>query len=335
MVQVNKLEWLLFFYSIPASPVNNRMKIWRKLLKTGAVQLKGGVYILPYSEERHEALQWLLAELPELKGEGLLLRTDSIEPLQQQEIVALFDEQRRQQYQELAGRVDEFAGRLRNLQKGGSDRRSTSLFRQYERLQADLLAIRQRDFFDSETGRELSERLAALRRGLEELGATGRKTDSRVSATLPDRRDIADFTGLTWLTRRRPFVDRMASAWLIRRFIDPGAVFAFSDEEGLSATRGGREVSFDVRQGDFTHVDDLCTFEVLIHSFGLADRGLSRLAEIVHDIDIKDGRFAAAEAPTVELIIRGIRNLNLPDQETLEQGMAVFEALYRSLNENI
>ena len=93
MVQDNNLEWLLFFYSIPASPVNNRMKIWRKLLKTGAVQLKGGVYILPYSEERHEALQWLLAELPELKGEGLLLRADSIEPLQQREIVARADAQ--------------------------------------------------------------------------------------------------------------------------------------------------------------------------------------------------------------------------------------------------
>lgn len=335
MVQVNKLEWLLFFYSIPANPVNNRMKIWRKLLKTGAVQLKGGVYILPYSEERHEALQWLLAELPELKGEGLLLRADSIEPLQQREIVALFDEQRRQQYHELAGKVDEFAGRLRNLHKGGSDRRPTSLFRQYEKLQADFLGIRQRDFFDSEPGRELSERLAALRRDLEDLGATGRKTGRGTAAQQLARLDRADFTGLTWLTRRRPFVDRMASAWLVRRFIDPAAVFAFRDEAELAQAKGEREVSFDVRQGDFTHVDDLCTFEVLIESFGLADRGLIRLAEIVHDIDIKDGRFAAAEAPTVELIIRGIRNRNLPDQEALEQGMAVFEALYRSLNEHI
>jgi hypothetical protein len=127
----------------------------------------------------------------------------------------------------------------------------------------------------------------------------------------------------------------MASAWLIRRFIDPGAAFAFLDEKGLAEARGKRKVSFDVRQGDFTHVDDLCTFEVLVQSFGLADRGLSRLAEIVHDIDIKDGRFAAAEAPTVEMIIRGIRNRNLPDLEALEQGMAVFEALYLSLSESI
>ena len=329
------LEWLLFFYSIPANPVNNRVKIWRKLVKTGAVQLKGGVYILPYSEERHEALQWLLAELPGLKGEGLLLRTDSIEPLQQPAIIALFDEQRRQQYQELAGKVDEFAGRLRNLQKGGRDRKTTSLFRQYDKLQADLLTIRQRDFFDSEAGRELSERLGALRRSLEELGTTDRKTGDQGPATLLNGQAIADFTGMTWLTRRRPFVDRMASAWLIRRFIDPGAVFAFRDEAEMQGSRGEREVSFDVRQGDFTHVDDLCTFEVLVQSFGLADHGLARLGEIVHDIDIKDGRFAAAEAPTVELIFRGIRNRNLPDPEALEQGMAVFEALYLSLSETV
>ncbi|KAB2927773.1 MAG: chromate resistance protein [Leptonema illini] len=335
MNQSNNLNWLLFFYTIPANPVNNRMKIWRKLVKTGAVQLKGGVYILPYSEERHEALQWLLAELPGLKGEGLLLRTDSIEPLQQHEIIAFFDGQRRQQYQELAGRVDEFTGRLSNVQKGGADRKQTSLFRQYDRLAADLLAIRQRDFFDSETGRELSERLAALRRSMEELNTAGRRNGDRQPATLLNGRNIADFTGLTWLTRRRPFVDRMASAWLIRRFIDPGAAFAFRDEEGLAQTRGEREVSFDVRQGDFTHVDDLCTFEVLVQSFGLADRGLSRLAGIVHDIDIKDGKFAAAEAPTVEMIIRGIRNRDLPDEEALEQGMAVFEALYLSLSEHI
>ena len=335
MEQVKNLEWLLFFYSIPANPVNNRVKIWRKLVKTGAVQLKGGVYILPYSEERHEALQWLLAELPGLNGEGLLLRTDSIEPLQQPEIIALFDEQRRQQYQELAGKVDEFAGRLRNLLKGGRDRKPTSLFRQYDKLQADLIAIRQRDFFHSEAGRELSERLAALRRSLEELGTAGRKTGDQSPATLLNRRAIADFTGMTWLTRRRPFVDRMASAWLIRRFIDPGAAFAFRDEKGLAEARREREVSFDVRQADFTHVDDLCTFEVLVQSFGLADHGLSRLAEIVHDIDIKDGRFAAAEAPTVEMIIRGIRSRNLPDLEVLEQGMAVFEALYLSLSEKI
>lgn len=335
MNQYNNLNWLLFFYTIPANPVNNRMKIWRKLVKTGAVQLKGGVYILPYSEERHEALQWLLAELPGLKGEGLLLRTDSIEPLQQREIIALFDEQRRQQYQELAGRVDEFAGRLRNLQKGGRDRKPTSLFRQYDRLQADLLAIRQRDFFDSEAGRELSERLAALRRSMEELNTAGRRSGDMKPATLLDGRRIADFTGLTWLTRRRPFVDRMASAWLIRRFIDPGADFAFRAEEELMESPGEREISFDVRQGDFTHVDDMCTFEVLVQSFGLADRGLSRLAGIVHDIDIKDGRFAAAEAPTVEMIIRGIRNRNLPDEEALAQGMTVFEALYLSLSDHI
>lgn len=326
-------EWLLFFYSIPATPVNNRVKIWRKLIKTGAVQLKGGVYILPYREELHEALQWLLAELPGLKGEGLLLKTDSIEPLQPEEIIALFNEQRRPQYQEISGKIDDLSGRVRNLRKGGKDKKSISLFRQYEKIQADFLTVQQRDFFQSELGRDLAVQINALRKQLEELSAVEKGPKGSTSTELANGRKMSTFSGLTWLTRRRPFVDRMASAWLIRRFIDPQATFAFRDEAELKDLTSDLEVSYDVRNGDFTHIDDLCTFEVLMKSFALADKGLDALGRIVHDIDIKDGKFAAPEAHGIEMIIKGIRNRALSDSETLEQGMAIFEALYLSITE--
>ena len=333
MEVTKKLEWLLFFYSIPATPVNNRVKIWRKLVKTGAVQLKGGVYILPYREEHHEALQWMLAELPGLNGEGLLVRTDSIEPLRQEEIITLFNEQRRPQYQEIARKVDDFSGRIRNLRKGGRDRKSTSLFRQYEKIQNEFQAVQHRDFFLSDPGQELAAQLSALRKQLEELTAAEKGHKASASIDLPGDRTPSDFSGLTWLTRKRPFVDRMASAWLIRRFIDPEATFGFKDEADLQNSRSVGEVSYDVRNGDFTHVDDLCTFEILVRSFGFEDKGLAHLAGIVHDIDIKDGKFAAPEAHVIEMILKGIRNRALPDSETLEQGMAIFEALYLSNSE--
>lgn len=333
MEAINKLEWLLFFYSIPASPVNNRVKIWRKLVKSGAVQLKGGVYILPYREEHHEALQWMLAELPGLNGEGLLVRTDSIEPLRQEDIITLFNEQRRPQYLEIARKIEEFSGRIRNLRKGGRDRKSTSLFRQYEKIQNEFQVVAQRDFFQSAAGQELAAQLSALRKQLEELTAAEKGPKAGTSVDSAGGRASSEFSGLTWLTRRRPFVDRMASAWLIRRFIDPEAAFGFRDEADLQNPRSVGEVSYDVRNGDFTHVDDLCTFEFLIRTFGLEDKGLAYLAGIVHDIDIKDGKFAAPEAHVIEMILKGIRNRALPDSETLEQGMAVFEALYLSITE--
>jgi hypothetical protein len=333
MEDSGQLKWLLFFYSIPATPVKNRVKIWRKLVKTGAVQLKGGVYILPYSEEHHEALQWMLAELPGLDGEGLLVRTDSIEPLRHEEIITLFNEQRRPQYQEIARKIDDYSSRISNLRKGGRDRKSTSLFRQYEKIHNEFQAVQQRDFFQSDLGQDLAAQLGALRKQLEELTAVEKGHKGGAATDLPGGRTINDFSGLTWLTRRRPFVDRMASAWLIRRFIDSKATFAFKDESDLQNPRGIQEVSYDVRNGDFTHVDDLCTFEFLIRAFGLDGKGLSHLAGIVHDIDIKDGKFAAPEAHVIEMIIKGIRNRALSDSETLKQGMAIFEALYLSITE--
>ncbi|RPH38564.1 MAG: hypothetical protein EHM86_09480 [Desulfobulbaceae bacterium] len=335
MQKNHQCEWLLFFYSIPATPVNNRVKIWRKLVKTGAVQLKGGVYILPYREELHEALQWMLAELPGLKGEGLLVRTDSIEPLSHQEIIALFNEQRLPQYQEIAAKIDEFAGRIRNLRKGGKDRKSTTLFRQYEKILNEFQAVQLRDFFQSEPGLELAARINETRRQLEELASAENVQKNGISAVLPGGRTVSDFSGLTWLTRSRPFVDRMACAWLIKRFIDSQAAFSFKDEAELQGLDSGREVSFDVRNGDFTHVDDLCTFEVMIKVFGFVDKKLANLAAIVHDIDIKDGKFAAPEAQGIEMILKGIRGKALSDGETLEQGMAIFEALYLSLGAKV
>ncbi len=334
MKDIQTLKWLLFFYSIPATPVNNRVKIWRKLQKTGAIQLKGGVYILPYREDNHEALQWMLSELPGLCGEGILVTTETIEPLQQQEIIALFNEHRHLQYQEVGKKIDELSGRIDNLRKGGKDQKAISLFRQFEKIQADFHTVHNRDFFQSESGQSHASRLQALKDQLEALTAIKKGSKRIAGNELSGGKKLEEYRNLQWVTRKRPFVDRMACAWLIRRFIDPHATFAFGDEGEFKAQKGANQISFDVRDGDFTHIEDLCTFEVLVSSFALTTKGLSQIAAVVHDIDIKDRKFAAPETHGVEMILKGIRNKQLSDSDTLEQGIAVFEALFLSLSES-
>ena len=326
-------EWLLFFYTIPASPVNSRVKVWRKLIKAGAVQLKGGVYILPYNDEHREALQWLLAELPAMQGEGLLVGTADIEPLQHHEIIELFNEQRREQYREIAERIETFTGRIQNVRKGGKEKKSTSLFKQYEKIQAEFQSVQRLDFFRSRRGQELAEDIAAIRRQLDELSAAVQGRTKQINAVLPGKNRAENFAGLIWVTRKRPYVDRMACAWLVRRFIDPQAAFSFKEEGELAGINREKEVSFDVRNGVFTHIDDQCTFEVLLQSFAIQDKAVQRMAQNVHDIDMKDDKFQTLESRGIEMILKGIRNRALSDGETLEQGIAVFEALFASLVE--
>jgi hypothetical protein len=132
-----------------------------------------------------------------------------------------------------------------------------------------------------------------------------------------------------WITRKKPFVDRMASAWLIRRFVDKNASFDFIDEKDAEAVGKG-SVVFDMRGGEFTHAGDMCTFQVIIKSFGLKDKTLKKIAEIVHDLDMKDEKYKATEAKGLEDILIGIRKTAKDDDDALEKGMAVFEMLYVS-----
>ena len=140
---------------------------------------------------------------------------------------------------------------------------------------------------------------------------------------------IEDYQDKTWVTRKKPFVDRFASAWLIKKFIDKNASFAFIDEKGLDSV-GEDDISFDIRGGRFTHAGDLCTFEVLMKSFNLKDKTLRKILEIVHELDLKDDKFRTPEAKGIEDILSGIRKTAKDDYECLEKGMAIFEMLYVS-----
>ena len=156
----------------------------------------------------------------------------------------------------------------------------------------------------------------------------GPSESKRRSSQLPKRLDTAEYRNRVWVTRPRPGVDRFASAWLIRRFIDPKAVFVFA----AAPDRYPDAVPFDMYQtGGFKHEGDLCTFEVLQERFAVRDLHVRRIAEIVHDVDLKEDRYASPHAPTISALVDGLRASIPEDSKLLEQGMMMFEALYQSL----
>ncbi|MGD2080138.1 MAG: chromate resistance protein [Nitrospirota bacterium] len=317
--------WLLFFYSVPSEPVKNRMKVWRKLTKMGAAQLKGSVYIIPYGEENYEMLQWLVSEVASMGGEAAFIRTTRIESMGDGEVVELFDRAREKDYQAIERKVDELETRLASVRKG-SRIKLGSIADRIDRLAREFEEIRKIDFFTSAAGESLGGRIEALRK---ETAALAGHEGERPEVSEIAKRDIADYQGKTWITRPKPFVDRMATAWLIKRFVDREAVFGFMEEKDLKL-KSGDAVSFDIQGGDLTHLADMCTFEVVMRSFDLKDRALRKLAELVHELDLKDGKFDSPEARGVEGVLRGVRKTAKNDAEMLEKGMEVFDMLYVS-----
>lgn len=316
--------WLLFFYTVPSRPVGNRMRIWRNLAKIGATPLKGAVYLLPDSDEHQELLKWLVAEVSSLGGEAGFVCAAEVFPLATGELHQLFDTQRVKEYSAVRKELDAFARRFAAVRKGSRPPRGNTLLKQFRKIKTSFATVRKIDFFHCAEGDALAQQLSRWERELAAL-ARGKTEDQDQIGGLPIRRQ--DFQQRTWVTRPRPFVDRIASAWLIKRFIDPKARFVFLPEEKL-ATAKGDMLSYDVAGGDFSHVNDMCTFESLIARFDLHDPALKRLAHIVHDIDLKDDKYGDPAAAGIEAVITGIRSQDVPDEEMLTRGMGIFDALY-------
>ncbi len=319
-------RWLIFFYTVPSRPVSNRVKVWRKLNKAGAVQLKGAVYILPFTEEHYELLQWLVAEIAAMKGEAAVVSTDKIDTMKDEEVIALFNKQRADDYQNTGKALEDLERRLSSIQKGAKAQNVKGISDRFKRIRRDFEDIEKIDFFSSSEGASLREKIRQTDAVITTLSGAGSAKET--PAAIATKRAI-DYQAKVWVTRKRPFIDRMASAWLIRRFIDEHAVFAFADEQALE-TMPGDSVAFDVRGGAFTHSGDLCTFEVIIKSFGLKDGALKKMAEIVHDLDVKDDKYKTPEGKGIEDILSGIRKTAQNDMDALEKGIAVFEMLYAS-----
>lgn len=316
--------WLLFFYSVPSRPVSNRMKIWRRLVQSGALPFKGAAYILPHSEEHYEFCQWLVSEAVGMGGEAAFVHVERIETMQDREIIDLFNKQRERDYQDIEKGLDGLERKIQSIRKGSSMQGNKNLSEQLYRLIKRFESIKRIDFFSSKTGTVLKRRIERLRSELKDIDHA--YASSRI-VIVP--KDIKNYRGKTWVTRKRPYVDRMASAWLIKKFIDPAASFEFIDEEEVPHL-GKDVIAFDIIGGEFAHAGDMCTFEVLVKSFGLKEKKLQRIASIVHEIDMRDDKFKTPEAKGIEEILAGIRKTSKSDSDALERGMVIFEMLYES-----
>lgn len=320
-----KQEWLLFFYSVPSKPVSNRMKIWRMLVKSGAVQFKGAAYILPSSDDHYELFQWLVTSVTSMKGEAAFVNVSNMETMKQAEIISLFDQQRERDYQELGERLDDFENRVRSIRKRVSSIDNKKIKDELNKFLKEFQEIVRIDFFSSRGRKDMEMRLSTV--AAEITGMT--REEPHLQEIKVKKRRAADYQGKVWVTRKKPFIDRFASAWLIREFIDKKATFGFIDESEIESLNKDW-VAYDMVGGEFTHVGNSCTFEVLVKSFGLKGKAIGRVAEIVHQLDLNDELYKHPVAEGLVAILDGIRKTVTDDHEALAKGMSVFEMLYAS-----
>ncbi|MBF0566052.1 MAG: chromate resistance protein [Nitrospirae bacterium] len=321
------IEWLLFFYSAPAKPVNNRIRVWRKLAKAGAVQLKDAVYILPFTNEHYEFFQWLTSEVMSMHGDALFIRVSRIETLTNSEVVGLFNQQRKRDYDAIDKNLEEVEIKLSGIKMGTGGGNNKKLSDIFNKCVKEFEEIKKIEFFPREIIREkdnLTHKIETIRKSILDLSGMSEKNTALLSIPL---RRAEDYIGKIWVTRESPFVDRMSCAWLIKKFIDGNAGFELRRERDITDT-DKNVVTFDVRGGELTHIGNMCTFEVFVKSFGLKDRVIKRIAEIVHEIDIRDDEYRNPETAGVEEILTGIKKTSKDDMEAMEKGIAIFEMLY-------
>jgi hypothetical protein len=303
---------LLLLVGLPPTPSSLRVRIWRRLRSLGAVPLKRSAYLLPDTVERYEDFQWLAQEIQREGGDATLVRVQQIENVTEADVLRLFHEPRDADYKQLAARYRKLLPALERKTAGARVQDELA------RLAKDHRRVRDIDFFDAPGGaevRRLEEVIAMRTRRSESAGRTETPAPALDLATLRSRR---------WVTRPRPHVDRVASAWLIKRFIDPAAQFVFAAPADFPKDA----IPFDAPGVELTHHGEDCTFETLVKRARLRDRRLLRLAEVVHEADLRDGKYPHEEARGIDVAIRALLAASPDDHQVLGQGMALFEGLY-------
>lgn len=292
--------WYLLVHQLPPEPLYFRAKIRQRLARSGAVALKKAVYVLPRQAQCLEEFRRIAAEAIAGGGEAWACEAEFLDPATDAALVARFQSERNADYEAATTAIERKSG----ANAAARLDRARKLFSEIERI----------DFFAAPA----RARLQRLVRELESSLPGG------PTRTEGPRRKLA---GKTWVTRRGLHIDRLASAWLIRRFIDPAARFRFIDPK--EPARAG-QLRFDIEGGDFTHEDDRCTFETLLARAGVTDPAAGQIGEIVHDIDLKDGKFGRPEASGVERVVTGLLLGNPGDEARLERGLALFDELHQS-----
>ena len=310
-------RWLLLIHQIPPKPNYLRVKIGRHLQRVGAVAIKNSVYALPSSEQAREDLNWVLREIVAGGGDGSMVEAHFVEGLTDEQVRELFRAIRDGEYDVVRKEARALAHDLPRRRAVLEEQRGV-LEPRLARLRKRMREVAALDFFGAR-GREPTEGL--LQELAQRLAPQAPAKVALPAAPVP--------TGATWVTRTGIHVDRMASAWLIRRFIDGKARFKFVLPKSYQHQKG--ELRFDMFDGEFTHEGDLCTFEVLCARFKLAEPALGRLAEVIHDIDLKDDKHGRPEKPGIEMLINGIATAHPEDAVRLARASAAFDDLYAFL----
>jgi hypothetical protein len=313
-------KWIVFSYTVPAKNPNVRVKAWRRLQAVGAVQLKSSLYILPFSDTNYEHFQWLTREVEDLGGEAVFFHCLAVENLTETEIQVLFGKARDEDYSRLQEEMQGFAKNLETEALSREDK-AGELRAGLKKFTRRFQAIREIDFFPAGQGERTAMLLASMEERLQILsGDTVKPTTAPIAKK-------EDYQGKTWVTRKRPYIDRLASFWLVRRFIDPNAKLAFiSPKEEIR--QAPELIYFDMAGAEFTHREGLITFEVLAVTFGLEDRGLAHLTTLVRAIDLKEDLGVNEEAKTLKDLIDGLVTITPDDLELVGRALFLFDALY-------
>jgi hypothetical protein len=300
--------WLLLVHQLPATPAYLRVKIWRQLRDSGAVTLKNAVYLLPRRAEGREAFQHLLRQIEQSGGNGALCEAEFVAGLPDSRIKELFNAARDADYQALAKDLRVQTGRR-------TKSREAELDLKLEKARRRLAEIARIDFFGADGRRSVEALISKLEHGpIVKDGGGGAAVNPR------------NFSGRVWVTRQGVHVDRIASAWLIRRFIDPKAKFKFIAPKSHRHVAG--ELRFDMADAEFTHEGDKCSFEVLLEKAGVADAALSAIAQIIHNLDLQDGKFDRPETAGIGHVIGGICDSQREDTARIARGSAMLDDLY-------
>jgi hypothetical protein len=298
---MERRPWLLLLYSLPTKANAERISLWRKLKKFGAIQFKSSAYILPDEPVHLERFQWLAKQVRDGGGEATLVQVAKIEGVTDEQIVALFNEERAREYREV---IDEVKAIGANKKKPDPDSQV-----RLEKIRKRFQEIQATDYFSSAAAHDAEM-------------ALGRKTEGKQAVLKREQ-----YRKRIWLTRPRPEIDRVGSAWLIRRFIDPEATFVFSKD----ARDYPEAIPYDMNDVEFTHHGEDCTFETLVKRFKLTDKRLETLSEMIHDADLDDDKFQRSECIGIDRMLKGFALMGLSDEEILRRGFEAFDALLASL----
>ena len=320
MTECREGRWLLLIHQLPPKPAYLRVKVWRRLQGLGAVAIKNTVYVLPKTEDTIEDFQWVAREIVKDGGEATICAASFIEGLLDDQVEALFRAARDADYDQFTEDARELLNSVPRRAKNAKGEDRSVFEADLNRLRKRLATLAAIDFFAA-PGRNAAEAVM-----LQLESRLGPSRAHLLGKGKMEALSIADFQGRTWVTRKGIFVDRIACAWLVRRFIDTQAAFRFVS--GTHHTSSSSEVRFDMFDGEFTHEGDLCSFEVFLKRFFSKDRILAQIGKMVHDLDLKDSKFRIPETAGLGSLLAGVAATYKTDKDRLEAGGVLFDHLY-------